>query len=356
MLCGTLNRGGAFDVAQRTAESEMPDYDHAIWVHKDFEAQSCPRISLVTKGISRKPGGSGAGDLLAAIPEALALYRFLKRNPVDLLHAHTRIGILASFIAGLLCGKPVVVHLHALARRTYLYRWLGNFSNVVLLANSHKTHTHYALPETVKVCEPCIDWPVKPYSCSDSGGKQEVNFITASEIVPIKRIGRLLDAWDLWLAEGGQGDLTIYGFSDAPIEKGYSGAIRKRIAATAHAAGERWTSSWSSSLPATCVYVHLCDIESFGLSLLQAFASGMRMVVASGTFLDEMPSSIRDAGIFRVADQKAESIVTAMHHAVSVDLTAKSLWEARRQVLSRFSASRAVGLIQDVYDMSIARG
>ena len=48
--------------------------------------------------------------------QLLILTRFLKRNKIEIIHAHKRYGILIGSIAGKLCGIPVVATIHGRPR------------------------------------------------------------------------------------------------------------------------------------------------------------------------------------------------------------------------------------------------
>ena len=127
---GTARAGGVMTVATDLAAAQGPQ--HLVWKHKDFYSND-PRIKFVSKGWAQKTDTGIAGDLMAACVELIPLYRFVKHNRGMILHAHTRMGIIAGSIVGWLTGTaPVVVHHHALAGRPWLYRqWWRFFGSKV---------------------------------------------------------------------------------------------------------------------------------------------------------------------------------------------------------------------------------
>ena len=192
-----------------------------MWKHKDFYSND-PRIKFVSKGWAQKTDTGIAGDLMAACVELIPLYRFVKHNRGMILHAHTRMGIIAGSIVGWLTGTaPVVVHHHALAGRPWLYRqWWRLFGSKVVF-NSTRTCRHYGCdPRDAMTVYPSIRWPDQPAQPSGP-----FRFVAAGAFVPIKNFHLLIDAFIHNQNSWTNTELLIYGRSARPLSPSYQESL-----------------------------------------------------------------------------------------------------------------------------------
>ncbi len=349
VFCGVMGRGGAFEVARRIAVSHELGLYHAIWMHKDFNERDGLGVDFIRRGLCSAPNSSALLGVIDAVAESVALCRFLRKNHYDILHAHTRVGILASVIAGSICRIPVVIHLHSLAKNAFLYRWLGLSKNVVLLPNSRKTRDHYGLPPDAPVCFPYLDWPESCVPPCDEKRPDGVRFVTASEIVEVKNIDKMLDGWSEWIRLGRGGQFAIYGFSQDPLSKRYSEEMYDRASSLQGAEPLGWSDEWPRELTGCDIYIHLSTSDSFGLSLLCAFARGVRLVVCRGTFLDDLTDDLSSLGITQVDRLSAESVAQAMLRASELDADLSGIWERRRVAAVNLLPENNIAVLKAIY-------
>ncbi len=331
VLGGTKLEGGTASFVTRLARLPLEDVRQRIWMHREFvPAQDAGKF--VCGGTARRVNASILHDALAGMREGLALAAWLKQEGRVVLHAHSRVGLVAAGLAGRWRNCPVVFHYHFLPTRPWIYQRLQQHCRAKLIFNSAKTCRHFgARPEQSFVLLPEVDWPAKPLS--PASGRPR--FVAAGAFVPGKHLELLVAAFRRWRAGGGEADLVLHGQSAMPDDPECQLAIEQACAGDPSITLRPWSPDWTESLTAEDIFVHLGEPESFGLVILEAFARGCRVVVLPQTFLNELPAPHGQTGVFRAAELEAASVAEAMGRAMSAP-TAEDLWTRRRAVQGVF--------------------
>ena len=292
------------------------------------------------------------GDVRAALLEIGPLWTWAKEHQRLVIHAHSRAGICAATVVGWLTGAPVVINLHTLAGRPWIYRLLRWLACAKVVYNSRRTCSHFGDdPNTAAILMPGITWPEKP-AIKRPGVPR---FVGSGAIVPDKHFDVLVEAFQQLRKEGTRAELAIFGFSDAPSDPVHQ---REIVHACRGAAGiklRNWTSDWSSELAEDDVFIHLGQPESFGIVILEAFAQGCRLIVLRGTFLDELPSPLNERGIFRLETLSATNLARQMNLAITMVDSQPNLWNLRRTIRNIFLSESTAARLAPIYQALIEK-
>lgn len=342
---GTSMQGGTASVVSRLARLKLVGVTQRIWMRKDF-VPSAESGKFVCAGRATLVNGSVFHDALAGWREALALAVWLKRGGRAVLHAHSRVGMVAASLAGRWQRVPVVLHCHFLPARPWIYHWLRQHSGAELIFNSPKTCRHFgAVLEKSFVMPPDVNWPDAP---SQPGGGR-LRFVAAGAFVPGKHLDVLITAFRRWRAGGVDAELALFGHSSTPDDTECQRAIETACAGDTAITLHPWSPDWAQSLTTGDIFVHLGEPESFGLVILEAFAHGCRVVVLPQTFLDELPAQHGQAGVFRAAALDVESVAAALAQAASQTAACEKLWVQRRAVQGVFCMEQHASRLSSWY-------
>jgi glycosyltransferase involved in cell wall biosynthesis len=173
--------------------------------------------------------------------------------------------------------------------------------------------------------------------------------VASSLILRWKNVHLIIEAF-LRMAQEGQ-SLHIYGFSTTPLERDYQDEIVRLAKPHSNIFLHQWDPDWTNSLCSGDIFVHAADREPFGIVLLEAYARGCRMVVPSGTFLDELPSS----GVFQSA-LNSPALAQAMAAAFASP-SSSDFWQERQPVAQLFSLENTRQELSQIYhDLTDATG
>ena len=302
--------------------------------------------SFVCAGAATQVNGSMIHDALASWREARALTAWLKHERRTVLHAHSRVGMVAASLAGRRQRTPVLMHCHFLPKRPTIYHWLRRYCGGEWIFNSPKTCRHFgAVPENSFILYPDVEWPNAPMP--RGGGR--LRFVAAGAFVPGKHLEVLIGAFRRWSAGGGNAELALFGRSPAPANPAYQCTIELACAGDSAITLHNWAADWAQTLTQDDVLVHLGQPESFGLVILEAFARGCRVVVLPRTFLDELPAPQRQAGVFRAEALDAASVATALAEAAQSREAAELLWAQRRAAQGFFCMAQHAARLSSCY-------
>lgn len=343
MLGGTKLEGGTASVVTRLARLKLDGVTQRVWMHRDF-VPAKDEEAFVRAGTATQVNGSAFHDALSGWREALALAAWLKREGRVVLHAHSRVGLVAASLAGRWTRSPVVLHAHFLPARPWIYHGLRRHSHAEWIYNSPKTCRHFGgVPERSFILFPDVDWPGAP----PRSGSGRLRFVAAGAFVPGKHLEVLIAAFRRWRAAGGVAELALFGHSSTPTMPEYQRAIEAACVGDAAVTLHPWFPNWAESLTGSDIFVHLGAPESFGLVILEAFARGCSLVVLPGTFLDELPARMGQDGVFRAANLDTASVAAALTQAAGA--TPGSLWATRRAAQGVFCMAEQAGRLSSLY-------
>jgi len=343
VLGGTKLEGGTASVVARIARLPLDGVAQRIWMHREF-APSSASERFVCAGEATQTNGSVFHDALAGWREARLMSAWLKREGRVVLHAHSRVGVVAASLAGRWTRSPVVLHAHFLPARPWIYHGLRRLGGAEWIFNSPKTCRHFgAVPDQSFILFPDVDWPATP----PQAGTGRLRFVAAGAFVPGKHLDVLIDAFRHWRTTGADAELALFGHSSAPTNPEHQRAIEAACAGDTAVTLHSWSADWAESLTSGDIFVHLGEPESFGLVILEAYARGCCLVVLQGTFLDELAAPLGQDGVFRAAGLDSASVAAALTQAARA--RSESRWPARRPAQGVFCMAGQAGRLSSFY-------
>lgn len=327
LVGGNSTGGGVMDFARSVCRLSPPGFRPVIWKHTSFSPLP-DKITYACHGRTGHTDRSLLADLTGAIKDLPPLLRWLAVNKPGFIHAHSRMGIVSAVLSSRFRRHPTIIHLHALAGRPALYRRIWQSSRSIPVFNSRRTCVHFGgFPGTVHIVPPCIEWPINP--AISEPAIRATRFVAASSFVPIKRLDVIIQAFQS-LDTGNQPvELHLYGYSDEPISDEYQQLVKNLTVQHQNIKIHRFRHDWRAELRDSDIFVHAATEESFGMVILEAFASGTRMVVPDQTFLDTFGPPLRDIGVFRAPSATVTTLAQAMRAALESPLRSAQLWQLR---------------------------
>ena len=125
-------------------------YQHSVWVHKDYIETREPVLDY---RYGRFIISDSLRHLLIFFTSLLGFFgvrRLLKRESFDVIHAHTRGGLVIALIVSWLMRRPVLFTNHTFAKRTGFYRWIASRKRMTTVLLNPAMAQHYSL----KINEP----------------------------------------------------------------------------------------------------------------------------------------------------------------------------------------------------------
>lgn len=342
---GLAEQGGVFSVVTALASQPHSRTSHEVWMHRHFIPGDWA-CAYRRQGIVKSVTGTILHDVVGAIFEAIPLWRYVKQNKPMVLHAHSRLGMIAASLVSQLTTVPLVVHVHVLARHRSLYQWLWKQTQPVLVFNSDKTCRHYGFdPCSSIVVYPSIHWPATPASVSANNQR----LVSAGLYVPSKQFAHTLNAVITLSGQGLPVSCIIFGKQDNPVDATCTNHLQDLSRNKQYITLAPWSGAWTDELMASDVFVHMGSPESFGIVILEAFARGLQLVIRENTFIDSLPEPHRTSGIFRVQSLSGESLLEQIQLALHCSIPASELWQARREVAPQFDPSQMSRRLTDIY-------
>jgi glycosyltransferase involved in cell wall biosynthesis len=140
--------------------SQSRNWNHTIWVNKDFVQDRRPAINLRYSRHICSDSPDHLSILVRAFRAFFELRRLLSSEHFDVVHAHTRGTLFVGLGVAAWLRRPVLFTIHSYARRIGLYQRAASrpgFHTVVLTPNMAK---HYCLserPPKVSIISACCD-------------------------------------------------------------------------------------------------------------------------------------------------------------------------------------------------------
>ena len=192
LLGGQTFKGGTCTFAIQLTRQRLPGIEQLIWMRRGFVPEETD-LPLVRGGrVSRVPASLWE-DLLGGIVEAWPLKCWVANHRPVILHAHSRMGMVAGALASKLTGVPLVLNFHFRARHRRVYQWLRSWTNAAPVYNSRGTCEHYGGdPNQALIVMPPILWPSTPPL--ESG--PPIRFVMAGTYVRWKNPHLVIDAFN----------------------------------------------------------------------------------------------------------------------------------------------------------------
>lgn len=353
VAAGKSAQGGVMAFVETVARLPVPGIVPGIWKHRDFvpanrggDPDSGPRYVL--EGVAEATDLGMAHDLRAGWREGIALRRWLRGRRDVLLHAHSRVGIIAACLAGAGGRRPVAVHLHKLSGQPWIYRLLVRVARGRWVFNSQRTREHHGIaPGAAAVIYPPVVWPSAPAPAPVSADSAGPRLVAAGAFVRVKQFDRLLSAVALLRRRGVSVPLVIYGRSEPPVDPACDAELVRQAAEVGGVELRAYDAAWAAGLRAGDVFVHAADLEAYGIVILEAFGRGCRVVVPPASVLGEL--GCRGDGV-EVAESTEPSVLAgALERALAGEPDATTWWEGRRSWAGRVSAEECVCQLQALY-------
>ena len=118
---------------------------HTVWVHREYAETRAPALDYRRTGFIASDSPSHIAIFFSSALAFFSLRKLLRQESFDVIHAHTRGGLIVALLAGLFLGRRVLFTNHSYASRTWFYRWAARrawMSTVVLNPNMA---AHYGL-------------------------------------------------------------------------------------------------------------------------------------------------------------------------------------------------------------------
>jgi glycosyltransferase involved in cell wall biosynthesis len=339
LVGGNNAQGGMLSYVRQLVREDLPGFEQRVWKYRGYPPENEKFVCL---GRARVLDVNIRTDLKGAALDLLPLYRWLRKNPKTILYAHNRPNAILGAIMHIICGVPVLVHVHTLGRKKILNRLLWRMANATVIYNSTLSCRHFGHAiETAHIHTPTIRWPERP----DSG---EGSLVACGAIVQVKNIDLIIEAFNA-AGEAAPRSLHIYGLSSDPFEPAYQRRIIDMAKQNPRIHLHNWDERWTDHLGYNDIFMHARCMEPFGIVLLEAFAKGCRMVVPHHTFLDDLSHD----GIF-FADLTPESLAECLRRANTYK-PPSHLWESRRACEKQFAIETTLERLHAVL-CSVVRG
>ena len=343
---GLADHGGTWNfVCAVAAAGAREGVDHVLWMHRDYQPKDAA-LKCVCAGSLKRVNLNLRNDFLGAASEARALGRWLRSQPDVLLHAHTRPGILAASWVCRRSRRPLLIHIHSLHRRQWFYELLRRISGATFIFNSPRTCRHFGHdPRTSRFVTPPVRWPSEPPEAS-SGGP---HFVAASTFYPSKNLHLVLAAFNRLKVRHPAATLDIYGMTSGEAERPYVEFMKQQAGRSPGVRLLAYDRRWYDHLRQSDIFVHVAEVESFGIVVLEALARGCRLVLTHGTLVDDLPEPHGSEGIFEVRTVEVEGVAEAMERAAAQDFQPGSLWNSRMKLRESFSVEEARAKLDQIY-------
>lgn len=344
---GTTHLGGVMAFVNNIT-TPQPGVSHFIWKHRECRPPANASATWTCEGAARQTDVSMLSDLVGAARDLPRLLSWLRRHPKAILYAHSRMGLAATALTTRLKPGPVLMHMHARARRPALYRRIWRMSRATVLFNSRQTCRHYGHdPQVAHVVTPSIPWPGVP-ATEPSEKTDAPRFVAASLFVPGKNVHIIVNAFKR-LSERSAAVLCLFGSRPELAPPDYGESLARSAGQNPAIRMMGWNAAWTGQLTSRDIFVHAAQEEGFGMAMLEAFARGCRLVVPTDTFLDELPSPLDTLGIERARSSDETALAEAMRRAQATPVPPGGFWQVRTQVSSCFSIETSSVLLGRIY-------
>ena len=118
---------------------------HTVWVHRDYAETRSPALDYRRTGFIVSDSPSHPAIFFTSALAFFSLRKLLRQESFDVIHAHTRGGLIVALLAGLFLGRQVLFTNHSYANRTWLYRWAARRKWMTTVVLNPNMAAHYGL-------------------------------------------------------------------------------------------------------------------------------------------------------------------------------------------------------------------
>ena len=118
---------------------------HTVWVHRDYAETRSPALDYRRTGFIASDSPSHPAIFFTSALAFFSLRKLLRQESFDVIHAHTRGGLIVALLAGLFLGRQVLFTNHSYANRTWLYRWAARRDWMTTVVLNPNMAAHYGL-------------------------------------------------------------------------------------------------------------------------------------------------------------------------------------------------------------------
>ncbi len=190
------DQGGIFSVLRNLAAASVPlGWRHVVWVNERFQALRPPGFEYRRSRHLLDESASHVRLFWGALRAQPELFELLKTERFDVVHAHSRGGLLALLLAQPRWGRPVAFTNHNYARRRWLYRWAARRPGMFTTLLTGAMAEYYGLPpdgDRIRVISACCSDALftEPLHQTRSSG-------AAAEPIRLTGLGSLV-RWKNW--------------------------------------------------------------------------------------------------------------------------------------------------------------
>tara|TARA_Y100001968_G_scaffold212121_1_gene195237 strand:+ start:195 stop:1325 length:1131 start_codon:yes stop_codon:yes gene_type:complete len=136
--------GGILSVIRSLHEVGPNDrYQHSVWVHDDYSETRVPALDYRRGSFIISDSPSHLAIFLTSALAFFGLRRLAKREAFDVIHAHTRGGLVVALLVAWFMRRPVLFTNHTFANRTGFYRWVAKRKRVTTVLLNPAMARHY---------------------------------------------------------------------------------------------------------------------------------------------------------------------------------------------------------------------
>ena len=169
---------------------------HTVWVHHDYEETRSPALDYRRTGFIASDSPSHFAIFFTCTLAFFSLRKLLRQELFDVIHAHTRGGLIVALFAGLFLGRHVLFTNHSYANRTWLYRWAARRDWMTTVVLNPNMAEHYGLKVESPKCSIIFS------GCADRFLHEPLttnNWPNADPLAKLKLVGMgTLVRWKCW--------------------------------------------------------------------------------------------------------------------------------------------------------------
>lgn len=357
--------GGVLTVLRNLVTVTRPwGWHNAVWVNQAFQEKRSPPLVLLRNPHICADSFNHLQLLSRAAAALPGLYRQVREHRFDVVHAHSRGGILAGLGLAILTGQPIVFTNHNYPRRLGLYQRIARHKQVwtVLLTPNMGRHCQIPIQEPrVRIISECCSDElfhvpvVRPQATRDSD--QPIRLVGMGSLLRWKNWHIALKALDcLTPAERQRFSFDLWGPTpDFAEARAYEAELRQSVermkldslfklrGATTSPIKELRKADW---------IIHPATNEPCSVAVIESLALGLRVVTSASGGMVDIIQAERNGLLFQPDDP--EDLACQLRRILRGNFNLAAPEEIRRSVEMR-SATAVARQYAEVYQLARRR-